>query len=106
MQQCSTKHACGAGSSEEYSEVCENCGHAYGERSCAFEEKIFYLAKAAKHELLKEKMKKALEERMGTKLDKVAEISVEAFLMHFRQEMEGKKAFWQFKESLFETFKE
>ncbi len=48
------------------------------------------LAQCAKKELLKEKIKANLEEKMGTKLDKIADLLVNAMLDEYRTSMEGK----------------
>ena len=63
------------------------------------------LAKQAKSELLKEKMKKGFEAKIGKKMDKVAEVAVEAVINCFQHEMAGKEACNDYKEKLFSAFK-
>lgn len=48
------------------------------------------LTRCAKKELLKEKIKANLEKKMGTKLDKIADLLVDAMLDEYRSSMEGK----------------
>ncbi len=47
------------------------------------------LTKCAKKELLKEKIKANLEKKIGTKLDKIADLLVNAMLDEYRSSMEG-----------------
>ena len=48
------------------------------------------LTKCAKKELLKEKIKANLEKKIGAKLDKIADLLVDAMLEEYRSSMEGK----------------
>ncbi len=48
------------------------------------------LTKCAKKELLKEKIKANLEEKIGPKLDKIADLLVNAMLDEYKSSMEGK----------------
>jgi hypothetical protein len=48
------------------------------------------LTRCAKKELLKEKIKANLEKKIGTKLDKIADLLVDAMLDECRSSMEGK----------------
>ena len=48
------------------------------------------LTKCAKKELLKEKIKANLEKKIGPKLDKIADLLVNAMLDEYRSSMEGK----------------
>ena len=75
------------------------------EEHCTMAEDIMCLAKSAKHELLKEKMKKLLEAKIGKKLDKVAEVAVDAVLACMQHKMEAKQACNQYKENLKAAFK-
>ena len=76
---CETETCCG-----EENCCCRSC--------CSKEEKILHLAKCAKHELLKEKMKKHFEAKMGKKLDKIAELAVDAVLAHMQHKKAEKHA--------------
>ncbi len=67
-------------------------------------EEILHLAKCAKHELLKEKMKKLLETKMGKTLDKVAEVAVEGILTRMQHKKAKKQACEQYKEDLMTAF--
>ena len=72
---------------------------------CTFAEDVLCLAECAKHELLKEKMKKVFETRIGKKMDKVAEVAVDAFVACFQQKIAGKEACNQYKENLMAALK-
>ncbi len=72
---------------------------------CCFAEELLCLAKSAKHELLKEKMKKILEARIGKKLDKVAEVAVDAVISCMQHKLAEKQACDQYKENLMAAFK-
>jgi hypothetical protein len=61
---------------------------------------LLHLAKCAKHELLKEKMKKQLDAQIGKKLDKIAEAAVNAFVAYMQQKEAEKHACEQFEENL------
>lgn len=63
-----------------------------GEECCTLAEDLLCLAKSAKHELLQEKMKKILEAKIGKKLDKVAEVAVEALLTQWQHKVAAKEA--------------
>lgn len=103
MGHCSTEH------SED-----ENCcetehGHSHGpsreDEGCTMAEDLVCLAKSAQKELLKEKMEKILEAKIGKKLDQVAEAAVEALLSHWQQKVAEKHACEHYKEKLMAAFK-
>ena len=71
---------------------------------CTIAEDLLCLAKQAKHELLKEKMKKEIEAQIGKKLDNVAKIVVEAGIACMEHEIAGKQACNSYKEKLFAAF--
>ena len=73
--------------------------------NCTIAEDILCLAKSAKHELLKEKMKKSFEAKIGKKLDKVAEVAVDAVLACLQQKMAAKEGCEQYRENLMAAFK-
>ena len=52
--------------------------------------KMMDLTRCAKKELLKEKIKANLEKKMGSKLDKTADLLVDAMLEEYKSSMEGK----------------
>ncbi len=72
---------------------------------CTFAEDLLCLAKSAKHDLLKEKMKKIFEAKMGKKLDKIAEVGVEAVIACMNQKIAAKQACDNYKTSLMEAMK-
>lgn len=97
----------GACQSENSCETQNTCGPAKGHREkeeCTFAEDLLCLVKNAKHELLQEKMKHVLEAKIGKKLDKIAEVAVDAFLAEMQQRMAQKHACEQYKENLFAAF--
>ena len=53
-------------------------------------DKMMDLTRCAKKELLKEKIKVNLEKKIGTKLDKIADLLVDAMLDEHRSAMQGK----------------
>ncbi len=62
------------------------------EECCTLAEGLLCLAKSAKHALLQEKMQKILEAKIGKKLDKVAEVAVEALLTQWEHKMAAKES--------------
>jgi hypothetical protein len=89
---CETENSCGHGRSQQ-------------EEGCTIAEDLLCLAKSAKHDLLKEKMRKLLEVKIGKKLDQVAEIAVDAVLAHMQHTVAQKQACEQYKEKLMAVFK-
>lgn len=88
---CSSSQGCGCSSS--------GCG----------EDKIammFHVAKKAKMELIKEKVKKKLEAVEGKKLDKVADLLVEAMLGKYRMKQEAEKKMQEMYEKFEAIFSE
>ena len=66
---------------------------------------ILDLVKCAKHDLLKEKMKKILEAKIGKNLDKVAEIAVTAALLLMQNRDVDKLTHEQLEENLITAWK-
>ncbi|MDR4509564.1 MAG: hypothetical protein MRJ65_15275 [Candidatus Brocadiaceae bacterium] len=64
------------------------------------------LARCAKKELLKEKLKANLEKKVGDKLDKVADLLVDAMLEEYKADMENKERRDELKKNLCEIFSE
>jgi hypothetical protein len=64
------------------------------------------LAHCAKKELLKEKIKANLETKIGSKLDKVADLLVDTMLEEYKAGRESKERRADLKEKLFEIFSE
>lgn len=89
---CDTEGSCDTGNKKQ-----DDC--------CKLAEDILCLAKCAKHELLKEKMKKVLEAKIGKKLDKVADVAVDALLACWQHEMEAKQGCENYKQNLFAALK-
>ena len=99
MNECKTEKSC---------ETEKSCSPVSGqqEEHCTMAKDIFSLVKCAKHELLREKMKKLLEAKIGKKLDKVAEVAVNAVLACMQHKMAAKQACDQYEENLMEAFKD
>ncbi len=83
--------SCGSGCNCESSQCgqsscCESEGCGGGSSEGAYDHTaiMMYLAKSAKMELIKEKVKAKLEKTHGKKLDKVADILVEALEAHMK----------------------
>ncbi len=72
---------------------------------CTFAEDMVCLAKQAKKELIKEKMKAVFEEKIGEKMDKVAELAVDAALACMQHQLAGKEACDEYKENLLAVIK-
>ncbi|MDD4616072.1 MAG: hypothetical protein PHW76_03010 [Alphaproteobacteria bacterium] len=66
---------------------------------------LMMLAKIAHKELLIEKMKAALEAKMGKKMDKIADIAVDAALSWMKNKMSERQAHAEFDEKLMDIFK-
>jgi hypothetical protein len=99
MSECKTGTSCDT----ETSCRCPNCGQE--ECCCTMAEDMLCLVKCAKHDLLKEKMKKLLETKIGKKLDKVAEVAVEAVLAKMQRKIAEKNACEKYKDDLTAAFK-
>jgi hypothetical protein len=100
MGECSTEN----NSCDTNKNSCDS-GNNKSSGECNFAEDLLCLAKQAKHELLKEKMKKVLEAKIGKKLDKVAEVAVDAALACIQHKMAEREACNDYKEQLFAAFK-
>ena len=61
---------------------------------------IMGLANEAWTELMKEKMKHAYEKATGDKMNKIAQVGVDACLAYWNNEMKDKAAFAEFEEKL------
>jgi hypothetical protein len=93
-QSCDTsKGACDTKSS------CET-PKAKSEGGCTLAEDLLCLAKSAKHELLKDKMKVRIEAKLGKKLDKLADAAVEAMIGCYEHQMAGKQACDKYKDAI------
>lgn len=88
----------------------QSCGCESECRCCEGEysklDMFLYMAKGAKMELLKEKIKKRLEASHGKKLDKVAELIVEALLEKYKSESDAYKRRQELNEQLDKIFSE
>ena len=103
--------SCGCGNKMSNSECCssDGCGCNSPEQSCGKCDKMemfMEVAKTAKSELLREKIKKRLEVVMGKKLDKVAELLVEAMIDHYKSEMEQENKEQDFRQRFEAIFSE
>src|SRR5476649_349847 len=92
MGECKTEKSC-------------DTSHTHEDEGCTIAEDLLCLAKSAKHELIQEKMKKILEAKIGKKLDKVAEVAVEAALACMQNKMAEKQACNDYQEKLMAAFK-
>lgn len=72
---------------------------------CTVAEDLLCAAKQAKCELMREKMKKAIDAKIGKKMDKMAEVAVDAMIACMMHQMAGKEACNDYKEKLFAAFK-
>jgi hypothetical protein len=83
---------------------CET-NHRHEDECCTLAEDIFCLAECAKHDLLKDKMKKLFEAKIGKKLDKIAEVAVDAILASIENKIAAKEACNSYKENLLAALK-
>lgn len=97
---CTSECSCGCGGGCNCSCCCNNMG---GEHEKCME--LMMLAKIAHKELLIEKMKAALEAKMGKKMDKIADIAVDAALSWMKNKMSERQAHAEFDEKLMDIFK-
>ena len=97
MGECKSDNSC------ETENACST--DAPQDEQCTIAEDLLCLAKSAKHDLLKEKMKKLLEAKIGKKLDKVAEVAVDAVLACMQHKMAAKEACNDYQEKLHAAFK-
>lgn len=103
MGECTTDRSCHE-NSHETERSCDR-GESRSEEGCTMAEDLLCLAKSAKHDLLKEKMKKIFEAKIGKTLDQVAEAAVDAVLAHWQQAAAQKQACEQYREKLMAAFK-
>ena len=82
---------------------CPQCGKE--ECCCSMTEKMMGLATCAKHDLLKEKMKKLLEAKIGKKLDEVAEVTIEAVIAKMEHKAAHEHAHEEFEDELIAAWK-
>lgn len=99
MGDCKTDNVCDTNKNACDSSVKQSGGE------CTFAEDLLCLAKEAKHDLMKEKMKKAIDAKIGKKMDKMAEVAVDAMLASMQHQMAGKAACNDYKEKLLTAFK-
>ena len=95
---CKTENPCGCNN-----QSC-GCNKSQYKEQCTMAEDVMDLAKWAKKELLKEKMKDILKAKMGKKLDKIAEVAVDAVIACMEHKHASKQACHQYEESLREAF--
>mgnify|MGYP001619185067 CR=1 FL=1 len=98
------KCSCSSNCKEQSCECGNGCG--CGEEQCSKLDMYFWLAKQAKMELLKEKMKKRLEASDGKRLDRVTELIVGALLEHNKAEADVSKRRQELNEQLEKIFSE
>ncbi len=84
----------------------QNCECQTSESQCGFShaDMLFFLAKKAKMELIKEKMKKHLEAADGTRYDKAAKLVVDALVAHRENRMESAEKWESFQKELDELW--
>ena len=92
---CGDEHPCGDD---------HRGGHAYHEECCDRAERVMGLAKDAKHDLLKEKMKKLFESKVGKQLDKVAEVAVDAVIARMQHRAAAQQSCDQYEKNLTAAF--
>ncbi len=84
---------------------CDDRSYIYDDECLEKTAKLTLLAEAAHSELLKQKMKAAFEAKIGKKMDKVADLAVDAALTLMKGRMAQKKAHEDFEEKLMTIFK-
>jgi len=84
MEHCKTHHSCEA----------KDPPHKHKEHGCCFNitDHIKTVANKAWSELLKEKIKKRYEEKLGTKMDEIAGVAADAAIEFWRHKIESKES--------------
>lgn len=78
---------------------CHRCEcHTHGEKDAAA--KMFHLAKCAKHSLLKQKIERQLEAKIGPKLDRIAALAADALIDNMHRISGKKQASHRYEEDL------
>jgi hypothetical protein len=67
--------------------------------------KMFHLALCAKHNVLKKKMEKLIEQKIGDHLDAIAEVAVEAVIDRMERMAAKKHASHQYEEKMMDTLR-
>lgn len=88
MSECQTGASCN----------CPHCGQE--ECCCSMAKEMLSLAKCAKHDLLKEKMKKLIETKIGKRLDEVAEVAVDAVIAKMEHKTARQQACEEYEDDL------
>jgi len=109
MSECKSGY-CDIGASSETEASGCSCGCNCGCSSCTCGccgkvDEFVNLAKSAHHELLKQKMKAAFEAKIGKKMDKVANVVVEAALVCMKDKMAERQAHEDFEKKLMDIFR-
>lgn len=104
MGECSDNKCDSDNSYDTNKNSCDS-GSKKSSGECTIAEDLLCLAKQAKHELLKEKMKKVLEAKIGKKLDRVAEVAVDAVLACMQHQVAAHEACNDYKAKLSAAFK-
>ena len=100
--ECGTEKKCGC----EGNCGCEGSGNegSCNDGGCCSEQSmlgtLMYMAKDAKFELLREKIKRKLESSQGKKLDQIADVAVEAFLESWKGKQETAAKWKELEEKL------
>ena len=87
---------CKSGCGCENSCSCESCG----EESVSHSKMMMDLANDAWEELMMEKMKSSYEKAVGDKMNKAAQVCVEACIAYWGQKMKGEASWAEFEEKL------
>ena len=99
MGECKTDNSCDTNKNS-----CDS-GVKKSEGECNVAEDLLCLANQAWMELMKEKIKKSFEAKLGKKMDKTADVVADASIACWESKMAGKQACNDYKEKLFATFK-
>ncbi len=99
MSECKTEESCetSKGSCDTPNKSSSDC--------CTVAQDFLCLAKQAKKELMKEKMKAAFEKKLGKKMEALADVATDAVIACFEHEMAGRDACNNYKENLLKAFK-
>ena len=103
-EKCGTNEAgCNCGSSCACGQQNCNCGSGCGSHGQEYDKfaMMMYLAKEAKMELLKDKIKKKLESEQGKKYDEIAAVLVEALMQKKKDKMEAEKHMEEMRERFY-----
>ena len=100
MGECCEESKCGCGSESSCCESSCGCNDSCCDSEMSKGKMFMNLAEEAWMELMKEKMKAAIEKASGPKMDKAAQVAVEASIAHWADKKKKEAVCAEFEEKL------